>query len=82
MKGLVQTVPKPIESCTQSDVELACQEVWVVSLAEPRLPLQIDDASRPVTDEVKLKNIVLVFINLFFNLKYIFIPAIRPTRIR
>lgn len=52
MKGLVKTVPKSIESCTQSDVELVCQEFWVISLAEPRLPLQIDDACRPVTDEV------------------------------
>jgi len=26
----------------------------VVSLAEPRLPLQIDDASRPETDEVSV----------------------------
>lgn len=52
VKGLVKTVPKSIESCTQSDVELVCQEFWVISLAEPRLPLQIDDACRPVTDEV------------------------------
>lgn len=52
LKGLVQNVPKPVESCTQSDVELICEEVWVVSAAEPRLPLQIDDASRPETDNV------------------------------
>lgn len=51
IKGTVQEVPKPIESCTQSNVELACEEIWVVSLSEPRLPLQIDDASRPVTGE-------------------------------
>lgn len=29
-----------------------CLQIFVVSLAEPRLPLQIDDASRPETDEV------------------------------
>ncbi|ODM99228.1 Aspartate--tRNA ligase, cytoplasmic [Orchesella cincta] len=51
VRGLVQTVPKPIESCTQSDVELICLEFWVISLAEPRLPLQIDDAARAVTEE-------------------------------
>lgn len=54
VKGLVQNVPKPIESCTQSDVELICEEVWVVSAAEPRLPLQIDDASRPESDSVSV----------------------------
>ena len=31
-------------------------QVFVVSLAEPRLPLQIEDASRPETDEVWLKH--------------------------
>lgn len=51
MKGFVKPVPKSIESCTQSDVELVCEEFWVVSSAEPRLPLQIDDASRPVLQE-------------------------------
>lgn len=54
VKGLVQSVPKPIESCTQSEVELVCQEFWVVSLAEPRLPLQIEDATRAVTEEASL----------------------------
>jgi len=49
LKGVVQEVPKPIESCTQSTVEIVCEEVWVVSLSEPRLPLQIDDAARAIT---------------------------------
>jgi len=53
--GVVQKVPKAIESCTQSDVELDCQEFWVVSAADPRLPLQIDDASRRVTDDVSFR---------------------------
>lgn len=59
VKGLIQTVPKPIESCTQSDVELICQEFWVISLAEPRLPLQIDDATRATTEEVGLVALML-----------------------
>ncbi|CAG7786801.1 unnamed protein product [Allacma fusca] len=65
--GKIQNVPNPIESCTQSDVELVCEEVWIVSEAEPRLPLLIDDASRPdsetgedglskVNQETKLDN--------------------------
>ena len=27
-------------------------QLWVVSAAEPRLPLLIDDASRPIAEEV------------------------------
>ena len=33
-------------------VDIFFIQIFVVSLAEPRLPLQIDDASRPETDEV------------------------------
>jgi aspartyl-tRNA synthetase len=51
VKGRVEGVPKAIGSCTQSDVEVVIEEVWVVSLSDPRLPLQIDDAARPEVDE-------------------------------
>jgi len=47
--GAVQRVDKPIESCSQSTVELEIHEIFVVSRAEARLPLQIEDASRPVS---------------------------------
>ncbi|XP_034838462.1 aspartate--tRNA ligase, cytoplasmic [Maniola hyperantus] len=40
-----------VESCTVQDVELAGLQVWVVSSAKPQLPLQIEDASRPETDD-------------------------------
>lgn len=43
----VRGVPNPVESCTQKDVELEIQKIWVMSAAEPQLPLQIEDASRP-----------------------------------
>ena len=36
---------------SQEDVEIFVDKIFEVSLAEPRLPLQIDDASRPETDE-------------------------------
>lgn len=49
--GLVQKSPIPIEGCTQSSVELFLQEFWVVSMSDPRLPLQIDDAARRVLDD-------------------------------
>ncbi|XP_059092902.1 aspartate--tRNA ligase, cytoplasmic-like [Tigriopus californicus] len=39
-----------IEGCSQKDVELCVQEVFVVSQSEPQLPLQIEDAARKVTD--------------------------------
>lgn len=52
-------MPKPIESCTQSEVEVICQEVWIVSLSAPKLPLQIDDAARQITDDV----LELIFLN-------------------
>ena len=46
----VKTVDAKIEGCTQKDVELLVQEVWVVSAAEPQLPLQIEDAARRITE--------------------------------
>jgi aspartyl-tRNA synthetase len=39
-----------VESCTQQDVELVAQSIYCVSRSVPRLPFEIDDASRPETD--------------------------------
>ncbi|TTA69393.1 Aspartate--tRNA ligase, cytoplasmic [Bagarius yarrelli] len=50
VEAVVQKVEQKIESCTQQDVELHIQRLFVVSQAEPRLPLQLDDAVRPDTD--------------------------------
>ncbi|XP_052716623.1 aspartate--tRNA ligase, cytoplasmic-like [Crassostrea angulata] len=50
VEGFVRKVDQRVESCTQQDVELHCQQVWMVSSAEPQLPLLIEDASRPETD--------------------------------
>lgn len=47
VEGIVRSVPQKIEGATQQDVELHVIQLWVVSAAEPRLPLQIEDASRP-----------------------------------
>uniref|UniRef100_A0A914SIC7 Aspartate--tRNA ligase, cytoplasmic n=1 Tax=Parascaris equorum TaxID=6256 RepID=A0A914SIC7_PAREQ len=46
VSGVVRKVEEEIVSCTQKDVELHVTQLHVVSAAEPRLPLQIDDASR------------------------------------
>lgn len=51
VEGIVRTVEQKIESCSQADVELHIEQLFVVSSAMARLPLQIEDASRPVTEE-------------------------------
>lgn len=50
VQGIVRKAPKPIESCTQQNVELLVQQLYVASAAEPSLPLQIEDAARPETE--------------------------------
>ncbi|XP_053997855.1 aspartate--tRNA ligase, cytoplasmic [Hylaeus anthracinus] len=48
VEAVVKRVPSKIESCTQKDVEVHVEKIFVVSAAKPQLPLQIEDASRPV----------------------------------
>lgn len=45
------TVAQKIESCTEQDLELHATKIFVVSQAKSQLPLQIDDASRPETND-------------------------------
>ncbi|KAM6080417.1 aspartate--tRNA ligase, cytoplasmic [Theristicus caerulescens] len=47
VEGVVRKAHQKIGGCTQQDVELHVQRIYVISLAEPRLPLQLDDAVRP-----------------------------------
>jgi len=47
VEGVVQTTDQKISSCSQQDVELSLSQIKVVSASEPRLPLLIEDASRP-----------------------------------
>lgn len=49
--GELQLAPRPVESCSQQAVELQVRQMYVVSAAEPRLPLQIEDAARPEPKE-------------------------------
>lgn len=51
VEGYVRTVSHKVEACTQQDVELHAEQVWVVSPSEPRLPLLVEDASRPDTED-------------------------------
>jgi aspartyl-tRNA synthetase len=46
LQGYVRKVEQKIDSCTQQDVELHVEQLFVVSASEPRLPLLIEDASR------------------------------------
>lgn len=50
VEGWVRKSPTKIESCTQQDVELHATQVFVISASEPRLPLLIEDAMRPETE--------------------------------
>lgn len=45
--GQITKTPSPVSSCTQSDVEIKIQKLFIVSASEPRLPLQMEDATRP-----------------------------------
>jgi len=49
----VKKVAEKVESCTQQDIELYVEQVWVVSSSDPQLPLQIEDAGRKVTEETE-----------------------------
>ncbi|CAD6198248.1 unnamed protein product [Caenorhabditis auriculariae] len=65
VEGSVEKVENPVDSCTQKDVELLASQVFVVSASDPRLPLQIEDASRSApTEEEKAGNNKLAVVNL------------------
>lgn len=46
----MRSAPSKIESCSQKDVEVELKSVYVISAAKPQLPLQIEDAARPVNE--------------------------------
>jgi aspartyl-tRNA synthetase len=53
--GTVRKVETKVESCSQQDVEVHVDEIWCVSAAS-RLPLLVEDAMRPETDELAKAN--------------------------
>lgn len=55
--GIVRKVESPITSCSQQNAELHVEKFWVVSTAAQRLPLQIEDAARPVTEGDPLSHV-------------------------
>lgn len=52
VEGVVLSVPTKIESCSQQEVEVHVEQLFVISSSEARLPLQIEDASRPDVETV------------------------------
>lgn len=48
--GVVIATPTPIEACSQKTVEILCREIHVISASAASLPLQIEDAARPETN--------------------------------
>ncbi|EFN75459.1 Aspartyl-tRNA synthetase, cytoplasmic [Harpegnathos saltator] len=50
VEGMVKSSPIKIESCSQKDVEIELKCVFVISAAKPQLPLQIEDAARPINE--------------------------------
>lgn len=57
VEGIVKKVDPPIQSCTVKDREISVSQLWVVSAAALRLPLQIEDASRPEPKEGEEENV-------------------------
>lgn len=57
--GKVECPEKPINSCTQSDVELAVQKVFCIGRSSP-LPIQLADAGRSETEYEKDPSLVRV----------------------
>eukprot|EP00128_Syssomonas_multiformis_P016096 Colp12_sorted_trinity150504_noHs@30061 len=51
VEGVIKKVDQKIESCSKNDIEIQVSKLFVVSAAEPRLPLSIEDASRPEVED-------------------------------
>uniref|UniRef100_A0A1I7VKB6 Aspartate--tRNA ligase, cytoplasmic n=2 Tax=Loa loa TaxID=7209 RepID=A0A1I7VKB6_LOALO len=64
IRGVVKKVEQKITSCTQKEVELHVTQLFVVSAAEPRLPLQIEDAARLKEEDKNTEESSLSVVNL------------------
>ncbi|XP_049844446.1 aspartate--tRNA ligase, cytoplasmic [Schistocerca gregaria] len=51
VEAVVSKVPRTVDGCTQKTVELHGLQIFVVSASKSQLPLQIEDAARPVKDD-------------------------------
>ena len=53
VEGIIKVPQKPIESCTQQNVELRIQEIYCIVDSAPILPFQMEDANRKVSPELE-----------------------------
>ncbi|XP_045457662.1 aspartate--tRNA ligase, cytoplasmic [Melitaea cinxia] len=51
VQALVVRTAAPVEACSVRDVELSARALWRVSAARAQLPLLVEDAARPETDD-------------------------------
>ncbi|CAG0887313.1 unnamed protein product [Cyprideis torosa] len=63
VEGKVVKVPQPVEACSQRDVELHVSQFFVISEAEPRLPLQVEDAARPEVEDEGAEGALAIRVN-------------------
>uniref|UniRef100_A0A915L369 Aspartyl-tRNA synthetase n=1 Tax=Romanomermis culicivorax TaxID=13658 RepID=A0A915L369_ROMCU len=59
IQGVICKVDAPITSCTQQNVEIHIRKIFIVNAAAQRLPLQIEDAARPINDADPLSHVNL-----------------------
>ncbi|OZC11555.1 aspartate--tRNA ligase [Onchocerca flexuosa] len=64
VRGIVRKVEQEIINCTQREVEIHVTQLFVVSAAEPRLPLQIEDAARIKEESKSAEDSSLSVVNL------------------
>uniref|UniRef100_A0AC35UF61 Aspartate--tRNA ligase, cytoplasmic n=1 Tax=Rhabditophanes sp. KR3021 TaxID=114890 RepID=A0AC35UF61_9BILA len=57
--GTITKTGEQIQSCTQKDAEIHIEKIFIVSKAEPKLPLQIEDAGRSTDAESTLATVDL-----------------------
>ena len=63
VEGVVKSVPTPIDGCAIKDREIQVTRVFVVSAAAARLPLQLEDASRPELKKDELDDGLQIRVN-------------------
>jgi nondiscriminating aspartyl-tRNA synthetase len=51
--GLVKKTPEPVKSATISHLEIHVKKVYVVAKADSQLPMQVQDAERPLPTEAE-----------------------------
>lgn len=49
--GLVKKTPEPVKSATISHLEIHVKKLYIVAKAESQLPMQVEDAERPIPVE-------------------------------